>query len=268
MTRTKQPVVNDDVLSSWILFALRKVFGYEDIRNMILKKLIKDKKEIVFGKTFGAENTETQLKTYLKKIVKSKTKKKYLLFTASNQAFEGETHYQTFVVDYDKKHLWVIDPASKMGKEGIYSAYVATDTIMPFFREKGWEARFVELRNACQTTLDDIFCQTWSLWLQSKFIHLLLEGKKSLVISIPKPLTTRYKDLLKFYQECLQIPSVCRELKVTYQETIQTSPELVKGLDKQTRTKLIQHYLSFDPCRQIKDMNEYDLMTEEQRNNL
>lgn len=267
MTRTKLPVV-DDVLSSWVLFALRRVFGYEDIRNMILKKFIKEKKGIVFGKTFGAENTETQLKTYLKKIVNSKTKQKYLLFTASNQAFEGETHYQTFVVDYDKKHLWAIDPASKMGKEGIYAAYAATETIMPFFREKGWETRFVELKNACQTTMDDIFCQSWSLWLQLRFLNLLVEGNKSLVVSVPKPLVSRYKDLLTFYQECIQIPNVCKELKLTYQETIQTSPELVEGFDKKTKESTIQYYLSFDPCKQVKNMNVFDLMTEEQRNNL
>ena len=180
----------------------------------------------------------------------------------------GETHYQTFVVDYDKKQLWAIDPASKMGKEGIYSAYVATDVIMPFFKEKGWETSFVKLRNACQTTMDDIFCQTWSLWLQSKFLRLLLEGNEALVISIPKSLITRYKNLLTFYQESLQIPSVCKELKTTYQETIQTSPELVKGLDKKAKDEIIQHYLSFDPCKQVKTMNAWDLMTDEQRNNL
>lgn len=264
MSKNKKPAL-DDVLSSWVLFALRKVFGYEDIRNMILKKLVKDKKGIVFGKTFGAENTETQIKTYLKKIVKT-TKQKYLLFTASNQAFEGETHYQTFVVDYDKKTLWAIDPASKMGKEGIYAAYVATDTIMPFFKEKGWDARFVQLKNACQTTTDDIFCQTWSLWLQSKFIHLLLEGEKSLVVSVPKALSTRYKDLLTFYQQSLEIPAVCKELKATYQETIKTSPELVEGLTKKSKAVMIQDYLSFDPCQQVQQMNPLDLMTQEQRN--
>lgn len=259
----------DDVLSSWLLDALRRVFGYEDIRNLILKTMVDDD-QVSYGKTFGMEHTEKQLDAYLKKITsKPPRQKKYLLFTASNEEYMGETHYQTFIVDYQKKHLWSIDPASVMGKEGIYAAYVATDTIIPFFKKIGWKTSFVRLTNACQMTDDDIFCQTWSLWLQICFIRVLLLDKKSKTITIPSSLLVRYKDLLQFYKGCIAIPEVCKELTTTYQETIKSSPALVEGQKtKKAKDKLINYYLSFDPCGEVMRMNEFDLMTDDQRNNL
>lgn len=259
----------DDVMSSWLLDALRKVFGYQDIRNLILQTMVKNDR-VSYGKTFGVENTEKQLQLYLKKITtKPPEKVDYLLFTASNQAYQGETHYQTFIVDYIKKDLWVIDPASVMGKEGIYAAYAATDTVIPFFKKLGWNTFFVKLTNACQKTDDDIFCQTWSLWLQIHFIKILLLKKKTKTIIIPSSLLIRYMELLKFYKECIAIPEVCKEFTLTYQDTIKTSPALVEGQKtKRAKDTIIKNYLSFDPCKEVMRMNELDLMTEDQRYNL
>ena len=79
----------DDVLSSWVLDALRRVFGYEDIRNLILQAKLGG--TVAYGKTFGAEHKEKQLKDYLKKLLVGKKKHRLLLFTASNRALRGET---------------------------------------------------------------------------------------------------------------------------------------------------------------------------------
>lgn len=256
----------DDVLSSWVLDALRRVMGFEDMRNTILSYFLKNTEDVVLGRTFGMENTETEVVKYLKKITgKTLSNKKYLLFTASNQASQGETHYQAFVVDYVSKKLWVIDPASVEGKQGIYDAYVATLTIMPFFKKLGWKTGFVKLTNACQSTTDDIFCQTWSLWLLIKFINILLHDKPK-TITISKSLFVRYRRLLRFYKECIDVPGVCEELRRTYQETIQTSEYLVQGeKTKKGKDKVVKYYLSYDPCAQVRAMNEMDLMTEAQR---
>lgn len=266
MTRKTAPML-DEILSSWVLDSLRKVIGYEDIRNIILQTMVPNK-HVIYGKTFGSENTQKQLNMYLKKITtKTPPSQRYLLFTASNQAYQGETHYQTFVMDYSTKELWVIDPASVMGKEGIYKAYVATDTIIPFFHEKGWKTAFVKLTRACQSTSDDVFCQTWSIWLQIRFINRLLQ-KKSKTLSIPASLRTRYKELLRFYKKCIVIPDVCKELTITYRDTIKTSPILVKGHTLHKAKEIIRYYLSFDPCQEALTMNEMDLMTIEQHKNM
>lgn len=260
----------DDVLSSWVLDALRRVFGYQDIRNMILQENIKNK-GVVYGRTFGAEHSKQQLQTYLKDIIDKKGgDEKYVLFTASNRAYRSETHYQTFVVDYDKKKVWAIDPASKMGEEGIYSSFATTDTIIPFFVKEGWDAGYVKLTNACQSTIDDVFCQTWSLWLQIKFMRALLNKKKKKsgeegVLKVAKPLMDRYKQLLKFYKKSIAIPEVCQELKKTYLETMKNNRVLVAGLDPKEAKQVRMYYMGIDVCAQVLRMNELDLMTEEQR---
>lgn len=256
----------DDVLSSWVLDALRRVFGYEDIRNLILQAKLGGR--VAYGKTFGAEHKEKQLKDYLKKLLVGKKKHRLLLFTASNRALRGETHYQGFVVDYEEKHLWVVDPASVKGKEGIYASFVAREVVVPFFQAQGWETGFVRLSSACQATTDDVFCQTWTLWLLVRVARALLTGKKKLgVIRVPKKLTLRHKALLRFYKECLKVEGVCEELQATYRDTIRRSTVLVRHLSsKKEKEEVRRFYLAVDPCDAVARMNELDLMTEEQRN--
>lgn len=260
----KQPVL-EDVLSSWVLDALRRVFGYEDMRNLILRAKLG--KKVAYGKTFGAEHKVRQLKDYLKKVVVADDACRLLLFTASNRALRGETHYQGFVVDYQKKQLWVVDPASVRGGEGIYASYVARDVVMPFFQAHGWETGFVRLSNACQATTDDVFCQTWSLWLMVRVARQLLSKKKLTTISVPKKLTLRYRALLRFYKEGLKVEGVCEELQATYRDTIRRSRVLVEHLPtKKEKDTVRRYYLAVDPCVEVVRMNEADLMTEDQRN--
>lgn len=253
----------DDVLSSWVLDALRRVFGYEDMRNLILQAKLG--KRVAYGKTFGAEHKVRQLRDYLKKLLVP-GEHRLLLFTASNRALRGETHYQGFVVDYQAKHLWVVDPASVRGGEGIYAAYVARDVVMPFFQAQGWATGFVRLSNACQATTDDVFCQTWSLWLMVRVARALLTKKKLPTVSVPKKLLLRYKALLRFYKECLKVEGVCEELQATYRDTIRRSPALVGHLPtKKEKEEVRKFYLDVDPCAEVARMNELDLMTEDQR---
>lgn len=61
------------------------------------------------------------------------------------------------------------------------------------------------------------------------------------------------------------IPDVCKELTITYRDTIKTSPILVKGQTPLKAKEIIRYYLSFDPCEEALQMNEMDLMTVEQR---
>lgn len=253
----------DDVLSSWVLDALRRVFGYEDIRNLILQAKLGDK--VAYGRTFGAEHKVRQLRDYLKKLLVP-GEHRLLLFTASNRALLGETHYQGFVVDYQKKHLWVVDPASVRGGDGIYASYVARDVIMPFFQAQGWETGFVRLSNACQATTDDVFCQTWSLWLMVRVARQLLSKKKLTTISVPKKLIIRYRALLRFYKEGLKVDGVCEELQATHRDTIRRSSALVAHLPtKKEKDTVRKYYLAIDPCVEVVRMNEMDLMTEDQR---
>lgn len=262
----RKPTMGDEVMSSWVLHALREVLGYQDIRNMILRQYIKDK-HVDFGRTFGAEHTKKQLQTYLEELIKKGDDEKYVLFTASNEAYRNETHYQTFIVDYGKKKLWAIDPASEMGQEGIYSSYAANEIIIPYFAGEGWKTGFVELTNACQSTVNDVFCQTWSLWLQIKFMRVLTDKTRKIgPLRIAKSLDRRYIQLLKFYKQIItDIPEVCNELKETFRHEIKTNKALIKGLNVKKAKEVREYYINVDACEKVQKMNEFDLMTEEER---
>lgn len=260
MKRNVNPIVG-----SWVLDALRRVMGLEDIRNDILHKQLKSYKHICYGKTFGSETKKTTLMQYLEEIIVAKNDCQFLIMTATNMALRGETHYQVFIADYSNNKLWVIDPSSVKKKAGIYAPFIALETIMPFFKEKGWETDFVNLTNPCQTTEDDVFCQSWGLFLVLEVIPKLKKQQKdtSIQIQVPRSLMTRYKKLIGFYHKFL--PLLCEDLKETYQQTIKSSRDLVKeAKNKKEKEEIVRYYLQFDPCKELQSMNAIDLMTEEQ----
>lgn len=262
-TVQKTKNIKDEVLTSWILDAIRKVFGLEDIRKNVLKYFlpISLHTQIEFGKTFGSETKMTMLKKYLESSLTCK--KRLLLFTVSNMAKNQETHYQTFVLDLRYKHLWVIDPASVMGQTGIYQPFIANDTIIPFYKNKGFTTEFVKLKNPCQSTENDVFCQTWSLFLQIEFVKKYLEiNDMNIILSIPKALRHRYKYLIAFYKKSVRyVDSVCIDLSDIYNYEISTSKYLVEGLaTQQDKMNLRNYYKSFDPCKELLKMNEIDLI--------
>lgn len=273
-TRSSRTVgVDDLVLTSWVLDAVRKVFGLQDRRREILKYFIPNQYHPLmdFGDTFGSESRDSDLHEYMMRLVTIHSNKRLVLFTASNTAKHGETHYQTFVVDRESKRLWVIDPASVMGQPGIYQPYIAMNVVIPFFSEHGYVTEFVKMRYPCQSSTDDVFCQTWSLFLQIQFVITYLSATKSkrtsIIIPIPQSPRERYRYLIAFYkQSCRHLGSsgLCRDLREIYDHSVSRSRYLVVGIsDPSERKKIRAYFKAFDPCEELMKMNELDLMTED-----
>lgn len=263
----KKRNIENEVLTSWVLDAIRKVFGLQDIRQDILKHFVPQKyhKIIEFGNTFGSESNPHELKKYLESLLH--VKKRLVLFTASNFAQDGETHYQTFVLDQTYKHLWVIDPASEMGEMGIYKPFIAMNVIIPFFSMNGYITEFAKLKHACQTSVDDIFCQTWSLLLQIHFVRRYLQyNDLNIILPVSQSIRQRYKYLVAFYRESLRsIDSICSDLQEIYYREVSKSKYLVIGVKDVQQRKLIRNqYKAIDPCKELLKMNEIDLMVDEQ----
>lgn len=261
---SKKKQIKDDVLTSWVLDAIRKVFGLDDIRRKVLKHFISDRFHhyIDFGKTFGSESKLHQLEDYLDVIIRGK--KRLVLFTASNLAKDGETHYQAFIMDRQEKRLWIVDPASSLGQIGIYHPYIALNVIVPYFNSRGYSSQFVKLSNPAQTSTDDIFCQTWSLLFQIQFVmnYFKTDFSADIIIQVPSSIKERYKYLITFYKKSVQsIEIVCQDLKDIYNFEISRSRYLVAGIkDANERKALREHYKAYDPCETLLKMNELDLM--------
>jgi hypothetical protein len=235
--------------------------GDPDVRNAILQHDLGTPRGVEFGQTFEYGFTLKQLEKYLETVV-TKTGLQYLLFTAQNlpDKESRETHYQTYIVDYRDKKVWAIDPARTPKGKGIYFAYISIDVILPFFEERGWTTAFAPTSVACQKGKRDVFCQSWSLYLQIEFMKMLLSTGTVQELSIPGRKEERFPLLLAFFQKALSIKPVCDQVTLSYQHLIRTHRDLVRGLESAQQKKAIrQSYLALDPCQLLLEMTIQDL---------
>jgi len=251
----------DPVVFGWLLLALREAMGDPVVRTAILEHDLGTHRGIEFGKTFEYGFTLKQLEKYLETIV-VKTGLHYLLFTAQNlpDKTSRETHYQTYIVDYRDKKVWVIDPARTPTGKGVYFAYISEDVVIPFFQRHGWSTAFAPTSSACQKGKRDVFCQSWSLYLQIEFMKRLLSTGTVQELPIPGRKEERYPLLVAFFQKALSIQLVCDQVTVSYQHLIRTHRDLVRGLESAQQKKAIrQSYLALDPCELLEKMTVQDL---------
>jgi len=242
----------DPIAVSWVLYSLRELMGLEDLRQKILHQELHTIPDLVYGKTFSMEYKMSGLISYLKKIIKQTDKR--VLFTAANlpgisEDDLGNTHYQTFIVDNRNRSVILIDPARKPSGNGIYPAYVTKEEIEPFFREQGYTVKYVNTSAACQVKMQDVFCQTWSLYLQ---ILSTINPEKR--INIPQSQEKKYGLLLDFYKHILTYPGFCDMLRKQYAETITNY-----SMSRAEKTGLLQQ----DPCLILHSMTARDMFDDE-----
>ena len=236
----KSSLLSRPTIASWVLYALKITLGYEPIRQLILLhyhprlhwgnitnlKRISGRDSHV--KTFDAfiepgktrEQKIKKIQDFLEKIVEMDG---VIVFTASNiqhDIYDIETHYQTFIVDNTEKKVYMIDPANdrtvdknapkykKSNKilvsgQGVYYAEVAHHVIKPFFEGKtDYSVELVQLSHPAQIIEDDVFCQSWSLFI----LNLLLTNNAyttSSVVEIPEKQIDKYGMILGFYKRIL-----------------------------------------------------------------
>jgi len=279
----KSIIVNEeyrDAAISWVLHSVKEVLGLEDNRKEVIKTFISDIPNEDFIRTFDAD-IEYEIGEGKKKGNKKEYDEKYqvkkreitdyctrimeldnyVVFTATNieeyQEYgkDSETHYQTFIVDNNKKVLYVIDPAKKNGKAyGIYIPQVAIEIIMPFFRENRYETKFVKLKFPAQTNNSieeaDIFCQSWSLYILIEFLKDNDEDNLTdITINIPKSQRERYDILLKFYKDLFStIPHLQSDLKLYYKNELQ-----------QEKPQKYKQFVKVDPYALLMDMKTSEM---------
>ncbi len=241
---------------SWMLHSLKIIIGDESIRQEILlhyyprlhrgnivslKKIGRRKHHIYTFDAFvkplptfeeGLEIKKNEIRHYLSEIVKMNG---VIIFTATNiQQHEAdfETHFQTFIVDNDRKIVYAIDPAydktvTKTNKkknilavnQGIYYAEVTHDVIKPFFKDnhRDYEFHLVPLSNPAQIAFDDVFCQSWSLYILMSVLDKIEKNEFIGEIQIPETQIEKYDVILGFYKRIFRdIPSLKNYLKPEY----------------------------------------------------
>jgi hypothetical protein len=214
---------------SWLLHSMKILLGDESIRRYIILKYnptIKNKAKTCI-RTFNAfiprgKTRSDKANQIVKFCDKMLTKKGTVVFTATNiqrNSLDNETHYQSYILDNDAKKIIIVDPAYDRTKEngvGIYMAEVSNEVIIPFFTSKGYAFKFVYLTKPAQICEDDVFCQSWSL-------YILLEKLKNNVFvhdvsfEIPEDQLDKYDMLLEFYKKIFaDMPELISNLQTEY----------------------------------------------------
>lgn len=176
MSRSELQKIHDDFDSdmSWAIFALKVLIGDNDFRNYYVKKNCDDISHLFT--MAGEDYTKNKLINQLKSV--DKNTDNIITFTIAQRATVGNpTHYIGFVVMKEEQKLYILDPA--MGTNGFsYSADEETGIVREYFDK--YEHIFIQPSyTACQTSSEDTYCQSWSLWLIVKFLkHYLDSGVK------------------------------------------------------------------------------------------
>jgi len=238
---------------SWTLHALKSLLGLKTVRNKIIKKFYPLIKNITKAETFDAFQSPEALVAYCAEIMHYQP---YVVFTASNQAeatAEPETHYQTFYLDNVTKHLYMIDPSRKNKADGIYTPFIARNTIQPFYEQQGYVCEFIEMTNPAQSSERDVFCQSWSLYI---LLNFLQDGLHA--VPIPRKQLERYTVLLNFYQVIItDIPSLKKELTKEYVSELEANKNLI--LTDGTEADY-QYLLTMDPVSLLWQMQAADML--------
>ena len=263
MEEEKKRMEEKEIALSWALDAIKDVLGTQSIRNKIVNTFFPSSKNSRYMKTFDAfqqysfppfNEKEQEILQYCKEIMQLKN---YVVFTATNiqeEENDNETHYQTYIVDNTNKQLYVIDPAIDPKKKkgyGIYKPMVTYNTIQPFFVKHGYQFQYIKLTNPAQVSTEDVFCQSWSLYILLEVLKKGISGDT--VIDIPKKQIDKYELLLNFYKQILIIETISDKLNSTYCKNVKKNKSFIK------KTANFKNVLEMNASDIILEMNATDL---------
>jgi hypothetical protein len=242
---------------------MKQVLGIEKVRKEIICAFYPKIKNKRFIRTFDAfqqydsepyTDKEDEIFAFCRSILDLP---KYVVFTASNiqkDEYDEETHYQTYIVNNPDKTVHVINPARDVTTEnayGIYEPEITYAVIQPFFEYNDYKVKYIELENPAQSTTEDVFCQTWSLYI---LLEVLQKGPH--IVAIPKSQSSKYRILLGFYQLIMKsVPIVAKELARLYKEAIKQHADIIKkdgGID-------IKNIKSIDTEKLIMSMKPVEM---------
>jgi hypothetical protein len=220
----------NEIRNSWILFAIRDVLEKKDVRNMILEREFDDN-DIYFGDSFVGEYDYDILNKYVDYCI-NKINKNLILFTISNSVKQCsdvedcETHFQTVIIDKINKVIIFIDPSRKQKRSGIYSTK-ASNMLIKYMKNAypSYKIKWNPVKTPCQTNNKDVFCQSWSLYLQILFVQQILSSDFNYTTLkapiIPVKLSDRYDVLLQFYKNIFSKNKLlCKYLNEAYKSDI------------------------------------------------
>jgi hypothetical protein len=249
-------MVTREVVVSWVLFAMTETLHKDNVRRLLLQQALQNvDRNIVYGPVFdvvednvAGPHVENVVEYVLVQAL-IQPQGTLVLFTASDLPSEsGETHFQAFILDTTNEILWVLDPARAPKGRMIYTSNI--EVYLENNLPQGYHKRNLPTSAACQTNERDVFCQSWSLWLQIQAV--LRFGQR---VVVPTDQRERYALLLSFFQQALMYPQVCNALKTEYLHVLEEYRESVlEGVSRREQPRYIASMKAVDPCQIIMSM--------------
>ena len=146
-------------------------------------------------------------------------------------------------------------------------------TIQPFFKKNGYQFQYVKLMNPAQTLTEDVFCQSWTLYIllevlasgvsTSSTLGILRQSSTAsdrskmdeILINIPKKQIDKYELLLNFYKQILVVESISDKLDKTYKSNVKKNKAFIK-----THTTNFKNIALMSATDIILNMKPSDLM--------
>jgi len=227
---------------------------------------------------------DEQIDFIVDEIRKVKNKKEILIFYGKNLPDTEcpETHYQSFI--YMNKKLLCIDPSLGCSGRGIYDAYFTQD-LQKKIKESELELKLgiTSLNNpveiACQSHKEEVFCQSWSLYLQYHFLLQIVSSSNAgdaaaaapssikdlshlKPVDIPAKQSKKNEILYDFYKEIInEKPFITKyddgqdkSIIDLYRDNLYTLnkrlyPKLEKYIDVETISDLFDKFKKDDPLK-------------------
>tara|TARA_Y100000389_G_C17468676_1_gene528161 strand:- start:2025 stop:3041 length:1017 start_codon:yes stop_codon:yes gene_type:complete len=224
-------------VKSWILYSLRFALLNKNVRNKILQssqwfgKFKKKGYQIILGDIYGEGISDNELEKLMNHYI-SLGDNKIILFTLSNNPRntmdpdKRETHFQSFILVNRIKTVFAFDPAMSTGTNiGVYypGAIIQIEKLFNNLNYRGYNIVRPDIQYACQVDKSDVFCQTWSLYLQYEYMRQLCELNLDFTkihIVIPYDIIDKYQLLNSFIQDIIKIKIVRDTLESQFVEDV------------------------------------------------
>ena len=236
------------IVTDWILYSMRFVLSYPEPRNLVLSSsdwfgfFQTRGYDILTTETYGNGISDGELHSNLTDFLNAGPNKIFL-FTLSNDPTatadpdKAETHFQSFVIINHIHTIFAFDPSGVGGTPGIYhpGAIQQMDSIINTSKLP-YKLVYPNINVPCQRFKSDVFCQTWSLYLQYEFMrqvsqHLLslrsLEdfAIERIKIVIPETQIEKYRLLNSFIQSVIQLPGIQTALEDQFNKDVMDHPD-------------------------------------------
>lgn len=210
-----------EIIFGWIWLAWTEVLNDSSIRKEIISVYCNDP-SLYIGPTIEEFENYSQVGRILRTEITNAISqgKTSAIFTIPTLADEnGELHYNNLYLHFGKPmRAIILDPSYPLGPYDVTKIhhYPIKDELEELGITK---FGYPEIEETCQIDVDDVFCQTWSLFMTAEYV---CKGKESLGFRFhgndKKTIQERYQVLHDFILQVIQIKSVQTKLDKIYKK--------------------------------------------------